>query len=146
MTSSENFTFIDFVDAAEWEAWLSTRFDQQGEAWLRIAKKGSGVKSITIEEALDVALCYGWIDSHRKSYDQSYYLQRYSPRRRKSPWSLINLKKAESLLAAGRMQAPGLAEIHAAQADGRWSFALKKGDPSLSYIELASCQAHVESP
>jgi uncharacterized protein YdeI (YjbR/CyaY-like superfamily) len=114
---------LHFINSAEWETWLANNHDQQGNAWLKIAKKGSGIVSITIPEALDVALCYGWIDSHRKSFDQMYYLQRYSPRRPKSPWSMINVKKAENLLAAGRMQAPGYAEILAAQADGRWDLA-----------------------
>lgn len=123
MTIPDNLDFIDFSNAAEWEAWLANYYDVQKDVWLRIAKKSSGKVSVTITEALDVALCYGWIDSHRKSYDQMYYLQRYSPRRSKSPWSMINVRKAEVLIAAGRMQAPGLAEIHAAQADGRWKIA-----------------------
>jgi uncharacterized protein YdeI (YjbR/CyaY-like superfamily) len=123
METPDNLDFIDFTNDAEWESWLANHYDQQDGVWLRIAKKGSCKVSITITEALDVALCYGWIDSQRKSYDQMYYLQRYSPRRAKSPWSMINVRKAEALMAAGRMQAPGLAEIHAAQADGRWDAA-----------------------
>jgi uncharacterized protein YdeI (YjbR/CyaY-like superfamily) len=115
--------FIDFINAVEWESWLANHYDQQEDAWLRIARKSSGIVSITIPKALDVALCYGWIDSHRKSFDQIYYLQRYSPRRAKSPWSMINVKKTENLMATGRMQAHGYAEILAAQADGRWGSA-----------------------
>jgi uncharacterized protein YdeI (YjbR/CyaY-like superfamily) len=114
---------IDIANAAEWEAWLANHSNQAGGVWLKIAKKGSGKTSVTITEALDVALCYGWIDSQRKSYDQTYYLQRYSPRRPGSPWSKLNVDRAEALLAAGRMQAPGLAEIRAARADGRWDAA-----------------------
>ncbi|WP_433663108.1 YdeI/OmpD-associated family protein [Nocardia sp. CA-128927] len=79
------------------------------------------MKSPTIGEALDVALCYGWIDSHRKGLDEQHYLQRYSPRRAKSPWSQLNVAKAEALIAAGRMREPGLAAIRAAEADGRWA-------------------------
>jgi len=123
MGTPDNLESIDFTNAAEWESWLANRCDQAGGVWLKIAKKGSGKTSVTITEALDVALCYGWIDSQRKSYDQTYYLQRYSPRRPRSPWSKLNVDRAEALLAAGRMQAPGLAEIRAAQADGRWGAA-----------------------
>lgn len=111
---------FDFPDSASWEKWLSKHHARDGGAWLLIAKKGSGLKSITIIEALDVALCYGWIDSHRKSFDDRQYLQRYSLRASKSPWSRINVDKAEALIASGRMQAPGFAEIQKAKADGRW--------------------------
>ncbi len=114
---------FDFPDSASWNKWLSKHYAQEGGAWLLIAKKGSGLTSITIAEALDVALCYGWIDSHRKSFDDKQYLQRYSLRTSKSPWSKINLDKAEALIAAGRMQAPGFAEIAKAKADGRWAAA-----------------------
>ena len=85
-----------------------------------IAKKGSGKVSVTISDALDVALCYGWIDSQRKRYDADYYLQRYSRRRSKSPWSKLNVRRVDALMGAGRMRAPGMVEVAAAQADGRW--------------------------
>jgi uncharacterized protein YdeI (YjbR/CyaY-like superfamily) len=114
---------FDFPDSASWEKWLSKHHTRDGGAWLLIAKKGSGLASITIAEALDVALCYGWIDSHRKSFDGKQYLQRYSLRTSKSPWSKINVDKAEALIASGRMQGPGLAEIQKAKADGRWAAA-----------------------
>ncbi|WP_028778377.1 YdeI/OmpD-associated family protein [Shimazuella kribbensis] len=123
MGNSNNLAFLDFPNAVEWESWLTNHLDQKNGVWLRIAKKNSDKVSITITEALDVALCYGWIDSTRKSYDHTHYLQRYSPRRPKSPWSIINVWKAEVLIAAGRMQAPGFAEIHTAQNDGRWKLA-----------------------
>jgi len=115
--------FMDFTDPVDWESWIANNYDRQEGVWLRIAKKDSGIKSITIPEALDVALCYGWIDSHRKGFNEAYYLQRYSPRRSKSPWSMINVRKAESLMETGRMKAPGYAEICLAQADGRWDAA-----------------------
>jgi uncharacterized protein YdeI (YjbR/CyaY-like superfamily) len=88
--------------------------------WLKIAKKGSGIASVTAAEAIDVALCYGWIDGQRKSLDATYFLQKLTPRRRRSLWSKINVDKVEALIAAGRMRAPGLAEIQAAKQDGRW--------------------------
>jgi uncharacterized protein YdeI (YjbR/CyaY-like superfamily) len=114
---------IAFADAARWEFWLADHHDRKTGVWVKIAKKGSGRTSVTLAEALDVALCYGWIDSQRKPYDDDHYLQRYSPRRRKSPWSRINADKAEALIAAGRMREPGLAAILAAKADGRWDAA-----------------------
>jgi uncharacterized protein YdeI (YjbR/CyaY-like superfamily) len=111
------------ADAAQWESWLAAHHEQPGGVWLKIAKQGSGKGSITIREALDIALCYGWIDSQRTAYDAAYYLQRYSRRRPKSPWSKRNSDRAEALMAAGRLRAPGLAEIRAAKADGRWAAA-----------------------
>ncbi|MFI7004353.1 YdeI family protein [Nocardia sp. NPDC050175] len=110
---------VRFPDVAHWESWLADRHDESTGVWLVIAKKGAD--GLTIGEALDVALCYGWIDSHRKGLDEQYYLQRYSPRRTKSPWSRINVGKAEALIAAGRMRPPGLLAIRAAEANGRWA-------------------------
>ncbi len=112
---------LDFPDAAAWEAWLEANHAVQSEAWLRIAKKGSGIGTITISDALDVALCFGWIDGHRKANDAVSFLQRYSRRRPRSSWSKVNVAKAEALIAAGRMHPSGLAEVAAANADGRWA-------------------------
>lgn len=112
---------MHFSDAAQWESWLAEHHEDEGGVWLKIAKKGSAVTSVTIEQALQVALCYGWIDSHRKSYDEHCFLQRYSRRRKRSPWSRLNVERVEALIAAGRMRAPGLAEVAAAQADSRWT-------------------------
>ncbi|MBG0816456.1 YdeI family protein [Planomonospora sp. ID82291] len=112
-----------FADAAQWESWLAVHHATEGEAWLEIARKGSGEELVAIGEALEVALCYGWIDSHRRSCDERRFLQRYSPRRRRSPWSRVNVERVEALTAAGRMRPPGLAEVAAAQADGRWASA-----------------------
>jgi uncharacterized protein YdeI (YjbR/CyaY-like superfamily) len=86
-----------------------------------------GLGSVTISEALDVALCYGWIDGQRKALDGGWYLQKYTPRRPRSNWSRINVDKAEALIAAGRMRQPGMAAIEAAKADGRWTAALAAG-------------------
>lgn len=112
-----------FADAAQWESWLAEHHERAGGVWVKIAKKGSGKPSVTITEALDVALCYGWIDGQRKAFDDVYYLQRYTPRRPKSSWSQVNVRKVEALIAAGRMREPGHAAIRAAQADGRWAAA-----------------------
>ena len=114
---------LDFPDAAAWESWLAAHHDRQPEAWLRIAKRHSGLALVTIAEALDVALCYGWIDGQRRAHDDDSFLQRYSRRRAGSSWSKVNVAKVEALIAAGRMQPAGLAEVQAAQADGRWQSA-----------------------
>ncbi len=114
---------MHFANAAEWEAWLSEHHGDEGGVWLKIAKKGAPVASVTISEALDVALCHGWIDSQRKALDEHFYLQRYSRRRRGGPWSRMNVERVHALTAAGRMRPPGLAEVEAAKADGRWDSA-----------------------
>jgi uncharacterized protein YdeI (YjbR/CyaY-like superfamily) len=111
------------ADAAAWESWLADHHEVSTGTWLLIARKGSDELSVTISDALDVALCYGWIDSQRKSHDANFYLQRYSPRRHGSPWSRLNVERVEALIDAGRMQARGLAEVAAARADGRWAVA-----------------------
>ncbi|MDQ3778914.1 MAG: YdeI/OmpD-associated family protein, partial [Actinomycetota bacterium] len=91
--------------------------------WVKFAKKGSGIPSVSFEEALEGALCYGWIDGLRRRFDDDFFLQRFTPRRPSSKWSKINRAKARDLIEAGRMRPPGLAEVERAQADGRWDAA-----------------------
>lgn len=114
---------LPFARPAALEAWLEEHHDSRDGLWLKIAKRGSGVASVTASEVIDTALCFGWIDGQRKSLDAVYYLQRISPRRRRSPWSLINVEKVATLTEEGRMRAAGLAEVEAARADGRWAAA-----------------------
>ena len=114
---------LDFPDAARWESWLAAQHAVRAEAWLRIAKRHSGITSVTPAEALDVALCYGWIDGQRRAHDDVSFLQRFSRRRPSSSWSKVNVAKVEALMAAGRMRPAGLAEVAAAKADGRWEAA-----------------------
>jgi uncharacterized protein YdeI (YjbR/CyaY-like superfamily) len=114
---------IAFRDAAEFEAWLAENVDRNAGVWLKIAKKGSGVATLTDDEAVDVGLCYGWISGQRRALDEVYYLQKYVPRRPRSRWSQVNVRKVEELMAAGRMRPPGLGEVEAAKADGRWDAA-----------------------
>jgi uncharacterized protein YdeI (YjbR/CyaY-like superfamily) len=102
---------------------LSQHHDRATQAWLRIAKKGSGVVTVTVTDALDVALCYGWIDGQRRGQDASFFLQRYTRRRPRSTWSQVNVARVAALEAAGRLQPPGVAQIEAAKADGRWTTA-----------------------
>lgn len=129
---------VVWTSIKQWDSWLAKHHQQEGGLWLLIAKKGSGKESITISDALDVALCYGWIDSQRKGYDAGYYLQRYSPRRPKSPWSKINVDRAEVLIRARRMRKPGLTAIAAAKADGRWSAAYASQRSSTLPPDLAA--------
>ncbi|MBV9258298.1 MAG: YdeI/OmpD-associated family protein [Ktedonobacteraceae bacterium] len=114
---------LHFDDACTWETWLATHHQKQEGIWLKIAKKSSSIPSVSYMEALDVALCYGWIDGQGKPYDEAYYLRKFTPRRSKSMWSGVNVKKVEVLVEAGRMREPGLKEIEAAKADGRWNLA-----------------------
>ncbi|MEV0681446.1 YdeI/OmpD-associated family protein [Actinosynnema sp. NPDC050436] len=114
---------LDLADAAQWEQWLAAHHRESDGVWLKIAKKNSGRTSVTITEALDGALCHGWIDGRRRGLDDDHYLQRYSPRRAGSTWSQVNVAKAEALIAAGRMRDAGWAAIRAAQRDGRWAAA-----------------------
>lgn len=107
-------------DAAAWRAWLAEHHETARDVWLMIAKKNGNATTVTLDEALDEALCHGWIDSHRRAFDGDYYLQRYSPRTRRSPWSSINAAKAEALTAAGRMRPAGRAAIETAKTAGRW--------------------------
>jgi len=114
---------LTFTDVAGWEAWLAAHHDQARGVWVQVAKKGSAHGSITVAEAGEAALCYGWIDSVRRSASDGFFLQMYSPRKPDSSWSRVNVDRAQALIAAGRMRAPGLAAIDAAKADGRWQSA-----------------------
>lgn len=117
---------LPFADAVAWEAWLVANADAKG-VWLKIAKKDSGHATVTYAEALDVALCHGWIDGQKRGFDEAWFLQRFTPRRAKSLWSKINVGHVERLVAAGRMRAGGLREVEAAKADGRWAAAYDGG-------------------
>lgn len=112
-----------FRTEAAFEAWMKANHAREDELWLKIHKKGSGLPTVTAAEALDVALCWGWIDGQRRRHDEGSFAQRYCPRRPRSSWSQVNQAKVEALTAAGRMRPPGLAQVAAAQADGRWAAA-----------------------
>lgn len=114
-----------FASEKAFETWLGKHHDQETELYLRIYKKDSGVGSVTYAQALDVALCWGWIDGLKKSYDALSFLQRFSPRKAKSVWSDINRGHVARLIEAGRMTPHGLRHIEAAKADGRWAAAYK---------------------
>ncbi|RWF26483.1 YdeI/OmpD-associated family protein [Mesorhizobium sp.] len=111
----------EFADAERFRAWLARHHASETEVWINIHKVGSGLPSITPKEAIDVALCFGWIDAVRKSLDDKSYLQRYTPRGNKSTWSRINVDNVARLVEAGRMTEDGLRQVEAAKADGRWA-------------------------
>lgn len=112
---------LTFTSQSKWADWLARHHDDSAGVWLKIAKKDSGISSVTITEALDIALCYGWIDGQRLAFDENYYLQKYTPRRPKSIWSKINVENVERLIASGQMKPAGLRVVEAAKADGRWA-------------------------
>jgi uncharacterized protein YdeI (YjbR/CyaY-like superfamily) len=112
-----------FASAEEWEAWLRDHHDTVPGIWIRFAKKGSGVPTVTYLEALHAALCFGWIDGQARSLDDAAYVQRFTPRRARSIWSKRNRDFATALIEAGRMQPAGLREVERAKADGRWDAA-----------------------
>ena len=123
MATAKELPLLPFASASLWEQWLAEYYAQLDGVWIKVAKKASGVASVTHDEALDVALCYGWIDGQRKTYDSQFFLQKFTPRRPKSLWSKRNVAKVAKLTAAGKMQPAGLAEVEAAKRDGRWEAA-----------------------
>ncbi|MES2071744.1 MAG: YdeI/OmpD-associated family protein [Pseudomonadota bacterium] len=120
MNSKSELAVLPFSSAKKWQQWLARNHGQPDGIWLQIFKKDSGTKSITYAEALDEALCYGWIDGQKKACDELSWLQKFTPRRAKSGWSAINVGHVERLTKEGRMQPSGLNEVEAAKQDGRW--------------------------
>jgi len=118
---------LEFEDAQGFHKWLAKNHGGASEVWLKIHKTGSGLPSITAKEAIDVVLCWGWIDGLRKAYDDKSYLQRYTPRGPKSIWSQINVRNVARLIGEGRMTAHGLKQVELAKADGRWDRAYAGG-------------------
>lgn len=114
---------IFFSRQQEWHEWLEKHHATSDGVWLRLAKKGSSLQSLSYAEALESALCYGWIDAQKKAESDQAWLQRFTPRRAKSIWSKVNREKATALIAAGRMQPAGLAQVERAKRDGRWESA-----------------------
>jgi len=123
---------LSFESTQAWDRWLAAHHGDSPGLWLKIAKKGSAGRSISYSEALDVALCHGWIDGQKGRYDDGYWLQRFTPRKPGSNWSKINTERASALIAAGRMRPAGLREVERARADGRW----ERAYPSQSRIAV----------
>ena len=120
---ADDYPIIAFVDPDDWEAWLDTNHETSDGVWIAIAKKTSGIASIDYAGALQVALCFGWIDGQRRGADDTHFHQKFTPRRARSKWSKVNIGHAERLTAEGRMRPAGQREIDRAKADGRWDAA-----------------------
>jgi uncharacterized protein YdeI (YjbR/CyaY-like superfamily) len=116
---------LPFESKKKFAGWLAKNHDNSAGVWLKLAKKATGIPSVTYQEALDVALCYGWIDGQKRSFDEQYFLQKFTPRRPKSIWSKINTEKVERLIVSGEMKLSGLKTVEAAKQDGRWDAAYK---------------------
>ncbi|MCZ4118336.1 YdeI/OmpD-associated family protein [Streptomyces sp. H39-S7] len=123
MEELDGVEIIAFADAAAFEEWLAGHVTRHEGVWIKMAKKGSGIPSVTSDELVDIGLCHGWISGQRRSLDERHYLQKYVPRRPRSLWSRVNVEKVATLTAAGRMREAGLAEVLRAQEDGRWAAA-----------------------
>jgi uncharacterized protein YdeI (YjbR/CyaY-like superfamily) len=109
-----------FASRAEWDAWLAAEHEKSSGVWLKLAKKGSGIESVSQAEAVEAALCYGWIDGQAQSIDENYWLQRFTPRTARSKWSKRNRARAIQLIERGEMKPAGLREVERAKSDGRW--------------------------
>ena len=120
---SSDLPTLPFASQKKWASWLAKQHAKSLGIWLKLAKRDSGIASVTYDEALDVALCYGWIDGQKKGFDDKYWLQMFTPRGSKSIWSKINTMKAEKLIASGEMKSAGLKAIELAKRDGRWAAA-----------------------
>ena len=123
MAGKPDLPLVAFASPQAWEAWLAEQHAISAGVWLKIAKKGSGIATVDYAQALDVALCYGWIDGQKGAIDETYWRQRFTPRTSRSKWSKVNTGKVEELIAAGRMRPAGLREVERAKADGRWEAA-----------------------
>lgn len=123
MTTRADLPVVPFASRDAWAAWLEERHATSDGLWLKLAKKGSGIDTVTYPQAVEVALCYGWIDGQVRKFDESYWLQRFTPRRTRSKWSKINRQRAIELIEKGEMKPAGLREVERARADGRWDAA-----------------------
>jgi len=119
MTDAE-LLVLAFRSAVEWEDWLEAEHERSAGVWLKIAKRNAAIPTVSYAEALDAALCFGWIDGQKRALDEDYWLQRFTPRKPGSRWSKINTEKAGALIAAGLMRQAGLREVELAKSDGRW--------------------------
>ena len=127
---------VTFADAKSWRTWLAKNYASSPGVWLQIAKKGTDVESVSYSDALDVALCYGWIDGQKAKLDDDAWLQRFCPRTSRSKWSKLNRERVERLTATGKMKAPGVAEVERAKADGRWERAYDAASAATVPVDL----------
>ncbi len=136
MARHDDLPTVPFESDAAWDAWLREHGESAAGVWLKLAKKASGIPSVTFPEAVETALCHGWIDGQRLSLDGDYYLQRFTPRRPRSMWSRVNRDRATALIEAGRMRPAGLRQVELAKADGRWDAAYQPQSSSAVPEEL----------
>lgn len=135
---------LDVPDAAAWARWLAVEHARHGGVWLKLAKGGGARGLLTYSEALDEALCWGWIDGQKRSLDATHWLQRFTPRRARSGWSMVNIGRVEALEAAGRMREAGAREVAAAKDDGRWARAYPPQSKAEVPDDLAQALGAVE--
>jgi uncharacterized protein YdeI (YjbR/CyaY-like superfamily) len=121
--STPGFSPLAFESRERWEEWLAAHHADAREAWVKLAKKGTGIQSVSYDDAVEVALCYGWIDGQARSLDDIFWTQRFTPRARRSKWSRSNRDRVTKLIETGRMKPAGLREVERAKADGRWDAA-----------------------
>lgn len=121
--NADDVPVMAFETQHDWRAWLEEHHAEPSGVWLKVAKKESGISSVTYAEALEIALCYGWIDGQKRAFDDRFWLQKFTPRRPKSIWSRVNRDKATALIAEGKMRPAGLRQVELAQRDGRWDAA-----------------------
>ena len=131
-TGKNDLPIIPFQSLQDWEEWLDANHAASPGVWMKLAKKASGISTASFSDAIDVAICFGWIDGQRLGHDDTWYLQRFTPRRARSRWSEINVERVRRLTEEGRMRPAGLAEVDNAKADGRWADAY----PSPSAMEV----------
>jgi uncharacterized protein YdeI (YjbR/CyaY-like superfamily) len=131
-TGKDDLQIIPFQSQRYWEVWLEANHTASPGIWMKLAKKASGIPTVSMSEAIDVAICFGWIDGQRLGHDDTWYLQRFTPRRARSRWSEINVERVRRLTEGGRMRPAGLAEVEKAKADGRWDDAY----PRASALEV----------
>jgi uncharacterized protein YdeI (YjbR/CyaY-like superfamily) len=140
-TVADDLPVVSFASPAAWETWLTDNHASSAGLWLKIAKKDAAAQTVSYAEALEVALCFGWIDGRKGAHDEVHWLQRFTPRTQRSKWSKINRDKAQALIAAGRMHRAGLREVELAQADGRWDAAYEGQRSSTVPPDLAQALA-----
>ncbi|MFD9407508.1 YdeI family protein [Streptomyces sp. NPDC059989] len=138
MDAIDGVEIIAFPDGVAFESWLAEHHTRHEGVWIKVAKKKSGIPTVSDDELVDIGLCYGWISGQRRSLDERYYLQKYVPRRPRSLWSQVNVDKVAMLTAEGRMREPGLAEVRRAQEDGRWAAAYESQKTATVPPDLAA--------
>lgn len=141
MADKQDLPIIGFASQQDFERWLESEHDSSPGIWLKIAKKNTGIPTVNYDQALDAALCFGWIDGQKGAFDDQYWLQRFTPRKARSKWSQVNCKRAAELTELGLMRPSGLAEMTRAKSDGRWDAAYESQKTAVVPPDLAAALA-----